>query len=128
MLESLSLGPCAANMLAREHGILITTSCEIEIVDLFIGFITANPSGSRRPSCGPWTLKLGAEGWGLGSLRLGFGFGLGLGGLGLGVLANALCIMCYVQRAISHAILHAICYVLCTTRHALLEMCVSPWF
>ena len=64
--------------------------------------------GPRGPGAAAW-------GWGLGSLRLGLGFGvgLGLGGLGRGVLAHVPCVMCYVLRAISYAIL---------------EMCVFPWF
>ena len=72
---------------------------------------------ARRPFLdpGPWGLGLAAWGWGLDSYRLGLGFGvgLGLGGLGRVVLAYVLCMMCYVLRAISYAVL---------------EMCVFPWF
>ena len=62
---------------------------------------------------------------------------VGLGGLRLGVLAYVLCIMCYVLRAISHAILEmcvfplvlsTCCYVLyavcCVLRVVRCEKCV----
>ena len=105
--------------------------------------IAANPSGSRRPSYGPWTLRLGAKAGGLvlfvRGLDLALGWCLEAFGLGSWHMCYALCVMFYVLYLMQywkcvyflgfkHSLLRTICCVLCTACCALSEMCVFPCF